>query len=221
VERKRSVFQDMAAGRRFEVEVCFADGAAPACATFMLVVHPGLGMQQVKVFRQTRPVSYYQQVAEEAEAEVQQCRMEVRQLRAEQGVPDGLTGASVSGLVNSDRGIDVKNLKRDVTEAEGNAVRPDRVFSSRARERVAVTVDLVNPGTTPWTAVGAVLRGPRGEVLKPLPLWRPAPILPGLTRGRVVVEVLATEKQARGVYTLVLWDESRAKTVTLGNVTFP
>jgi hypothetical protein len=40
-------------------------------------------------------------------------------------------------------------------------------------------------------------------------------------RGRVVVEVLATETEARGTYTLILWDADRQRTVTLGNVTFP
>jgi hypothetical protein len=35
------------------------------------------------------------------------------------------------------------------------------------------------------------------------------------------VEVLATEREARGTYTLILWDAERQRTVTLGNVTFP
>jgi hypothetical protein len=36
-----------------------------------------------------------------------------------------------------------------------------------------------------------------------------------------VVEVLATKREARGTYTLTLWDAARQRTVTLGNVTFP
>lgn len=64
--------------------------------------------------------------------------------------------------------------------------------------------------------------GRQGEVLKPLLLWQPEPILPGEKwSGRVVVEVLATVKEARGTYTLTLWDAERQRTVTLGNVTFP
>jgi hypothetical protein len=65
-------------------------------------------------------------------------------------------------------------------------------------------------------------------LLKPLPLWPLEPILPmdpqhenGHRAGHVVVEVLATEKEARGTYTLMLWDAERKRTVTLGNVTFP
>jgi hypothetical protein len=37
----------------------------------------------------------------------------------------------------------------------------------------------------------------------------------------VVVEVLATQKQARDMYTLTRWDAERQRTVMLGEVTFP
>ncbi|MFL5358383.1 DUF2381 family protein [Archangium sp.] len=84
---------------------------------------------------------------------------------------------------------------------------------------------LSHPGTEPWTVAGAVLRGAKGEVLKPLALWAPEPILPAAAgrfdRGRVVVEVQATPEEARSAYTLTLWDAGRTRTVTLGNVTFP
>ena len=40
-------------------------------------------------------------------------------------------------------------------------------------------------------------------------------------RERIVVELLASEKEAPRTYTLVLWDPDRQCTVTLGNVTFP
>ena len=89
---------------------------------------------------------------------------------------------------------------------------------------------LDNPGAVPWVAAGAVLRGPKGEVLKLLPLWQQKCVLPGKAaaaangetrESRVVVEVPASEKEARGTYTLVLWDAEQQRTVTLGNVTFP
>ncbi|WNG56540.1 DUF2381 family protein [Archangium gephyra] len=220
--------ENVAAGKRFELEVCFADGSAPACATFVLLVHPGLGMQQVQVLRQPRAVGYYQQLAEAAQAEAQQCRAELGQLRAERGVPDGLRGAIASNFVSGNGGVAVRDISDTASEKENNALAKHEVYSYRAQGRVAVEVNLRNPGTTPWTAAGAVLRGPKGEVLKLLPLWQPGPILsaaPGYAdegeRTRVVVEVLATEKEARGTYTLILWDAARQRTVTLGNVTFP
>ncbi|WNG28437.1 DUF2381 family protein [Cystobacter fuscus] len=218
--------ENLVAGKHFELEVCFADGAVPECASFDLVVHPGLGMQEVKVLRQPLPAGHFKQVAEEAEAEVQQCRAEVRQLRAARGGPDGLGGAIASGLVSWNGGIAVKDLSKEVTEKQGNPLIKERVYSYRASEHVAVEAYFRNPGTAPWMAAGAVLRGPKGEVLKPVLLWQPAPILsdaPGEEgkRGRVVVDVMATEREARGTYTLILWDEERQRTVTLSNVTFP
>ena len=207
-------------GKRSEVEVCFADGAAPECATFVLVTHPGLGMQQLEVLRQKRTVADYQQAEREARAEVQQCKEEVRQLRAEREVPEGLRGALASGLLG-EKGIASRDLEKSVTKREGNALSLERIWSYRAGDRVAVDVKLWNPGTRPWVAAGAVLRSATGAVLKPLPLWQPEPIAPGPDAGRVVVEVLATTKQARGTYTLTLWDAERQRTVVLGEVTFP
>jgi uncharacterized protein (TIGR02268 family) len=212
--------EHLAPGKRFEVEVCFADGEAPACASFMLVEHPGLAMQQVDVFRQTRPVAYYEQVAEEAQAEVRQCREEVRQLRGQLGVPEGLTGAIASGLVGVG-GVPYKDLTERVVWQKESALVAKEVSGYRAQGRVAVVVALENPGAEPWNVAGAVLRGLKGDVLKPLFMWQPEPIPLGPRLGRVVVEVLATEKEARGTYTLTLWDANRTRTVSLGNVTFP
>lgn len=218
--------ESLVAGKHFELEVCFADGGVPGCASFDLVVHPGLGMQEVKVLRQSFSAEHYKQVAEAAETEVQQCRAEARQLRAERGAPDGLGGAIASGLVSGDGGVAVKDLSDTATEKQGNVLIKKRVYSYRAKERVAVEAYFRNPGTAPWTAAGAVLRGPKGEVLKPVLLWQPTPILPDAPGeasdpGRVVVDVIATEREARGTYTLILWDAGRQRTVTLGHVTFP
>jgi len=213
--------EKLEAGKRSEVAVCFADGAAPACATFVLVTHPGLGMQEVKVSRQKRPVEDYQRAEREARAEAERCQAEVRQLRAEREAPEGLRGALASGLVGQ-KGITSKDLTlgKSVTQKEGNALTLDSVRTYRAQDRVAVDAWLLNPGTRPWVAAGAVLRGANGQVLKPLPLWQPEPIAPG-QQGRVVVEVLVTKEQARGTYTLTLWDADQKRTVTLGHVTSP
>ncbi|WP_084738139.1 DUF2381 family protein [Cystobacter ferrugineus] len=217
---------NLVAGKRADVEVCFADETAPACTTFELIVHPGLGMQEVKVLRQGRSVAYFQQVAKDAESDARQCRAEVQQLRAGRAVPDGLRGAIASGLVDRFRGVAVKELTWDVTAKESNSLSYHTVTGYRAKDRVAVEVSFTNPGPVPWTAAGAVLRSPKGEVLKPLPLWLSETILPAAPgepgeQGRVVVELLATEKEARGSYILTLWDAERQRTVTLGNVTFP
>jgi uncharacterized protein (TIGR02268 family) len=219
--------QKLEAGERFTLEVCFADGAAPACATFLLLAHPALGMSQVKVFREPRSGASFQEAEKAARAEARQCQEEVRRLRTERGAPEGLRGVLASGLLVAGR-VAFKDLSESATRAKGDALRWDAVRSYRAEGRVAVEVMLTNLGTVPWTAAGAVLRGPRGEVLKPLALWQPEPVPPADAVPeaqdkwpRVVVEVLAAEAEARGTYTLTLWDAQQQRTVTLGNVTFP
>ena len=215
--------EKLEAGEQFTLEVCFADGAAPACATFLLRAHPALGLSQVKVFRAPRTVESFREGEKAAQAEVQQCQEEVRQLREGRGAPEGLRGVLASGLLVEGR-IAFKDLLKLVTQARGNALRLKEARSYRAEGRVAVDLWLDNPGAVPWVAAGAVLRGPKGEVLKPLPLWQQEvlPTEPGAKGWRhVVVEVLASEKEARGTYTLTLWDAEQKRTVTLGNVTFP
>ncbi|HYO67202.1 MAG TPA: DUF2381 family protein [Archangium sp.] len=89
----------------------------------------------------------------------------------------------------------------------------ERAWSYRAgdgkRGRVAVELHLKNPGTKPWTLAGALLRGPKGEELTPLPEDTPVSILPGFS-GRVMLEFEATMEQAQGAYTLILWDAAWA-----------
>jgi uncharacterized protein (TIGR02268 family) len=218
--------ETMGAGERFRVGVCFADEAAPACATFLLLAHPGLGMREVKVSRQPSPVAHYQRVAREAQDENQRLREEVRRLRAEREVPEGMRGAVASGWMGT-QGIACTDLTGKRTLPKKNALDPEQVFGCRANGSVAVLVDLTNPGAEPWTAAGAVLRGVQGEVMQPLPLWQSAPIVPNRlgikspSPGRVVVEVVAAKNEARGTYTLTLWDAEQQRTVTLGNITFP
>jgi uncharacterized protein (TIGR02268 family) len=206
-------------GEHFRVEVCFADGAAPACATFVLWAHPGLGMSRVEVFRQPIPVAYYQQEVREVRGDNQRLREEVWQLRAEHGLPDGLRGVLASGLMR-EGGIACKPVLREFSEHEGNALRWTEGRTCRAKGRVAVELSLTHSGAVPWTAAGAVLRSARGEVLKPLALWQPEHLLPSKL-GRVVVEVQATAEEARGTYTLTFWDAEKKRIVTLGDVTFP
>jgi uncharacterized protein (TIGR02268 family) len=209
------------------VEVCFAGGAAPACATFELRAHPGLGMSRVEVFRQPIPVAYYQQEVREVRVDNQRLSEQVRQLRAERGLPDGLRGVLASGLMRN-VGIACKAVLLESSEREGNVLRPKTGSICRAEGRVAVDLTITHSSAVPWTAAGAVLRSARGEVLKPLALWQQAPLFPSEPGAegkpqwvRVVVEVQATAQEARGTYTLTLWDAEKKRTVTLGDVTFP
>jgi uncharacterized protein (TIGR02268 family) len=203
------------------VTVYFADGAAPASLTFLLVVHPAQAARQVDVIRQTRPVAFYKQEALEAQSKSQRCEEEKARMQAEQGGPGGLRGLRAAGLLNRELGVVVKSI--DPKPRPRNALSLMLASSVRAGDekkgRVAVELDLMNPGTKPWTLAGALLRGAKGEEMAPLPEGTPVSILPG-SPGRIMVEFEATTKQARGAYTLTLWDAD-GRSIILENMTFP
>jgi hypothetical protein len=70
-----------------------------------------------------------------------------------------------------------------------------------------------------WTPTGAALVGAQREELVRLTVWPLEPLPPGASR-RIVVELDATESEARGTYTLKLW-AGEAGGVNLDGVTFP
>lgn len=219
---------DLQPGERFKVAVRFADGAAPTSATFELVGHPALGARQVDVYRHKRTVEDYQKELQEEREKSQRLGQELERMRLEQG-PGGITGLIVSGsIVVGDQSTKAESIARSVSLPASNALVTDKAisyrFTTRAEGvvRVAVAVELTNPGTLPWMVKGAVLMGKNQEV-KPLKLiWQLSPIPPNTEQqGLVIVETELTAREARGPFTLKLWDESGKRVVTLGNVTFP
>jgi uncharacterized protein (TIGR02268 family) len=124
-----------------------------------------------------------------------------------------------------ERGVVAQVLKK-VTLRSGDPFAARNVISYRAvgprgQGGVAVEVELFNRGPRPWTPTGAALMGAHGAVLAEPKVWPLEPI-PPRERRRVVVEVVATESEARGTFTLKLWEgQDGAGGVSLGGVTFP
>ncbi|MFY0568942.1 DUF2381 family protein [Archangium lansingense] len=211
-------------GERVRVTVYFEDSAAPASATFVLVVHPSQAERQVEVSRHERTLASLRQGEQQARAEVQQCREEKARLRAECSSQGGLTGFIANEWMG-DKGVVARKLE-EVTNRPGNALEGWKVISYRAigpkgRGRVAVELELFNGGTVAWTPTGATLVGSKREELRGLTVWPLEPIPPGESL-RIVVELDATESEARGTYTLKLWAvEAGAGGVNLDGVTFP
>ena len=211
-------------GERVPVTVYFQDGAAPVSATFVLVVHPSQAERQVEVSRHERTVTSLRQGEQQARAEAQQCREEKARLQAECSGQGGLTGLIVNGWL-AETGVVARWLK-DVTSRPGDSLEAQKVISYRAvgpegRGRVAVQVELYNRGTVAWTPTGAALVGSKREELTGLMVAPLEPIAPGESR-RIIVELDATESEARGTFTLKLWvEEAGAGDVNLNGVTFP
>jgi uncharacterized protein (TIGR02268 family) len=206
------------AGRRLMLRLRFVEGTVPASADFVLVVSTGAETQVEVTLQPGTPYASWQ----EAEAERIQARQCQAELERERQKPDGLTGLLVNGRVD-DTGLTTRRLHAEVhfTQLPGQHLKVREAISYRARGVVALTLKVDNVSSRPWRAAGASLVGEGGVRLKVLRVWPPEPLAPGATWQRVVVEAEVTEPQARGRFTLSLWQEGEPPSVSLDGVMFP
>ncbi|WP_309890188.1 DUF2381 family protein [Archangium sp.] len=217
-------------GERVPVTVSFQEGT-PASATFTLVVHPSEAEQQVVVTRQERSLASYREGEQRALEEARQCRWENARLQVECTAQVGLT-TLLSLKLMGENGVPSKHIESSLSARPGNTLISSKARSYRSDTghttedgrglvRLAVVQELHNTGSTPWTLAGAVLMGPNGKEWKALALWPREPIAPG-KKQRVVVEVEATEEEARGTFTLKSWSqEDSGRVEFFDGVTFP
>jgi len=210
--------------------VHFADGAVPTSAAFHLVAHPARAETHVQVYRQPRSAEVCCAQADAEREKARRCQVELERTRAEvsaQGAA-GLIGLRSQGLLDKE-GVRTKKLKvQRLTRAAANAlaVAEATALGSAApkrpgeepRVRVAVLLRLEGQGAGDWKAEGAQLAS-RGGMRRTVTVWQSPTNEPGFTE--VMVETELTQEEARGRFTLKLWDASGTRTVTLGGVTFP
>ena len=207
---------DFLQGERVKVTVRFADGAAPASATFWLVGHAARRAQRVEVFRQPRPADVLNREKVEAQAEARQCQEDKARLLAERKEPGGLMGAA---WLEREKPVEWKDIWYDLEPHPANALRTVAARSYTHPGSVAVRLQLANPGGEPWTAAGAMLKDATGAEVE-LSAWQESAIAPG-ARGFVVMGAEREPGQLACPCTLKLWEAQGPRTVTLGNVTFP
>jgi len=208
-------------GDRLRLTVRFKDGAAPASATFWLVVYPGQVEPWVEVYREKRTVESYQQEVQEKDTQLHQCQEDNERLLAEKESPGGLTGLLATGLMN-EKGIPPKDLSKSIGRHPGNAVPVRWAFSYRSTRTVAVVVILApTEEMPPWRAVRAELVGPGRRTLRVNPPWQRDPLSYAAKDWSVVIEADATEEETRGSFTLKLWDAEGTRSVIVTGVTFP
>ena len=206
-------------GRRLKLRLRFVEGTVPARADFVLVVNSTQARYQVEVNLQPgTPYASWQ----EAEAERIQLRQVRAELERERQKPDGLTGLLATGKVD-ETGLTARRLLAgvDFTQPPGQPLKVWDAIGYRARGVVALTLEVDNVSSRPWRAAGASLVGEGGVRLKVLRVWPTEPLAPGATWQRVVVEAEVTEAQARGRFTLSLWQEGEPPSVSLDGVMFP
>ncbi|MFL5356116.1 DUF2381 family protein [Archangium sp.] len=213
---------DFLPGERVKVTVRFADGEAPAGATFWLVGHAARRAQRVEVFRKPRPADVLNREKVEAQAEARQCQEDRARLLAERKEPGGLMGAA---WLEREKAVESKDIWYDLEPHPANALRTEQARSYSQPKGVtlpggmAVRLQLLNPGAEPWTAAGAVLKDLTGAEVE-LSAWQESAIAPGAL-GFVVMGAEREPGQLACPCTLKLWEEQGPRTVTLGNVTFP
>ncbi len=196
------------------VTVSFQEGAVPAGAHFLLVVHPSEAARLVQVTRQPRTLASYREGEQQARAEARQCRAEKTRLEVECSGRSGLLGLLSQELLG-ESGIAGRDITKSTSSRPGNTLTTTKTLSYRGtarredgREvvRLAVRLELQNNGSTPWTPAGAVLMGPEGMEWKVLGVWPLEPLAPGTSRS-VGVEVETEPEAARGTFTLKLWSQ--------------
>jgi uncharacterized protein (TIGR02268 family) len=216
--------------RPLRLGVHFADGGVPASAAFQLVAHPAWAETHVQVYRQPRSAEVCCQQADAEREKARQCQVELERTRAECAGPGpgGLICLRSQGLLDRG-GVPFKKIKdHELTRDKANAFKATDVTTLRtaapaqkpkeARAGVAVLLRLDSPEARDWKVEGAQLAS-QGRVWRTVTVWQSAPLDPG--SWDVMVEAELTAEEARGRFTLKLWDASASRTVTLGGVTFP
>jgi uncharacterized protein (TIGR02268 family) len=211
------------AGKPLALTACFADGVAPACATFLLVPHADHATSEVTVVRAPRTEEDTQKELTRKEALIEQLQADLARTRAGCQGPGGLTGPLALGLLRDGEPLKGADISTDIRENYGRSfaeLKVEKVASWRARGRIAVAVSLRNKGERTWEPGEVTLRAATGTPLQVLSVWPREPLPPGAS-ALVVVEA-ATPEEARppGPYTLTFGPEDEPSLV-LTRVRFP
>ncbi len=207
-------------GTRLELELRFEDGASPSHVTLTLLVHPARLLRQVRVERRGHTVEFYQQRAEQAQAEAQRYQEALSRLQTQSQGEQGLRGLLRMGVIMGPHMVRGFNNSENTSHATAGLKRTS-VWAYQATGRAALDVWLTNEGSQPWLVAGASLVGPQGERVDLLPPGPQDIVQPGATQGQVILETGTLKELLQGPYTLTLWSADALRTVTIEGITFP
>jgi uncharacterized protein (TIGR02268 family) len=196
--------------------VCFADGAAPSCVAFRLIMHPAIAERQIWLLRHPRSVSSLEEGLRQSHEEITRLHAEFARLSAEHNAPNGLTGLLASNVVD-DRGMPCRSV--DVVQPLSAVLITVRISACRTFARAVVRVRVRNNSESPWNAQGAKLVGPKGEAWSGA-VWPEEPIPPGESAD-LFIEARVEDLRMEGPFVLKLWEADGSRTVRLGRVAFP
>lgn len=196
-------------GERLRLTVRFAEGESPLSATFVLVVRPE-AERQVEVVRPPRS-------AEACQAEL--ARKE-EELRGCQGAPALHPRSGLARLL-AQHTLGDSTIPKRALQSEPPVLSPKAALEAFGLTlhfinfRRVVEVPLKNTeASKPWRVGGGRLTSASGKELELLDAVQRAPIAPG-KKLSVWVELDVPPESAAESYTLQLWDEDKARAVTL------
>jgi uncharacterized protein (TIGR02268 family) len=208
-------------GQRLQLKVRFTGTEAPESASFVLVVHADQAERQVEISRAPSGAGSCQTELQRKQEELQRCVAQAERLP-----PRPERRASLAELI-LEGGLDTRLLpsvrfnRRELTSASAAQLEAGGVTVYRSVTRLVVLVKVEGPdGMAPWRAVGATFRGPWGEALQPLWVVQPK-LLESGTQGKVWVEAELPPEGSRGTFTLELWEEGQARTLTVPGLRAP
>lgn len=209
---------DMAAGERLRLTVHFEGEPSSSGLTLMLVGHSGRATHQVEVYRDERTRESLRQELQQERARSARLREELARTRALLGQSGGLRSLIASGKMGFS-GVQTQTLKLEVPGPSDGGILWGSGTSYRADGSVAAEVWLRNSGLEPWRVAGGSLVDARDVERKGMKFRQEEVIAPGEQKP-VIVELDASDTQARGELTLTLWDAA-GRTIVLPKLTFP
>lgn len=209
---------DMAVGERLRLTVRFEGNVSSSGIPVMLVGHSGQATHQVEVYRDERTRESLHQELLQERARTLQLREALARTQVLLDQSGGLRSLIASRTMGPG-GVQAQRLQLEVSGPSEGGLSWASGTSYRADKSVAAEVWLRNSGPEPWKVAGGSLVDARGVAMQGMKFRQDELIAPDLAKP-VIVEVDASNEQARGELTLTLWDEA-GRTITLPKVTFP
>lgn len=199
-------------GERLRLTVRFVGSEAPLSATFVLVVRPE-AERQVDVVRAPRCSEACQAELARKEEELRSCQS-AHGPAPKSGLARLLAHNAFGGAFIPSRGL---GFEPPVLTPRA-ALEVTRLSLHFIGYRRVVEVALANRDPSkPWRVAGALVTSASGKPLEPLDTVQPSPAAPGKTAA-VWVELEGSAENFPGTYSLQLWDEDKARTITLSGL---
>ncbi|MCY1045380.1 DUF2381 family protein [Corallococcus sp. bb12-1] len=205
---------DVAAGERVLLTVPFADGMSPARAVFALVTNATQVDAQVQVSRLPRTAEAVQAELDEVRAACAGKDAELESLRA-RSAATGPSGMILTGTMDSE-GVKAKEPGFHPPKPT-DGLKVKQVIAFRGTGWVALSLEITNEGTAPWTPTEARLSPGRSRAVT-VTMKEPR-IAPG-GKARVVVEVRGEDWLEGSDHRVELRDSRGARRLLIPSVVF-